>query len=166
VTEPTSVAEALERARQHSRAAATEATAAVRALLDAAALGATGSTSGNIPALQSVRGSLDDLHRWLEGGQASTGVVIALAEALETEIRRWETRGAEDEEARAVLRAFLGLRELLWELGVRTPAGSPAAADSPREPSAEAPEVAVPAPTPTPKQAPRSAQIHRIPVEG
>ncbi|MDH3686340.1 MAG: hypothetical protein OEP95_08940 [Myxococcales bacterium] len=166
MTEPTSVAEALERARQHGRAAAAEATAAVRALLDAAALGATGTTGSDIPALQSVRGSLDDLHRWLEGGQASTTVVVALAEALETEIRRWETRGAEDEEARAVLRAFLGLRELLWELGVRAPAGAPAAAEAPRGPAAEAPEAAAPEPAPKPRRASRSAQIHRIPVEG
>ncbi|MGI9431543.1 MAG: hypothetical protein ACR2PQ_04980 [Myxococcota bacterium] len=166
MTEPTSVAEALEQARQHGRAAAAEATAAVRALLDAAALGATGSTSDNIPALQSMRSSLDDLHRWLEGGQASTAVVVALAEALETEIRRWESRGAQDAEARAVLRAFLGVRELLWELGVRAPAGNPTAPEPPPDPTAKAPEAATPETAAKPRRASRSAQIHRIPVEG
>ena len=38
------------------------------------------------------------------------------------EIERWEARSARDPDARAVLRAFLGLRELLWELGLRSDA--------------------------------------------
>jgi hypothetical protein len=42
-----------------------------------------------------------------------------LAEALELEIKRWELRSSTDADARVVLRAFLGLRELLWELGMR-----------------------------------------------
>ena len=42
---------------------------------------------------------------------------------LEAEIERWEARAGDDPEARAVLRAFLGLRELLWEFGIR-PSGS------------------------------------------
>ena len=54
---------------------------------------------------------------------ATTGEAAALlrsiAEALDAEIARWETRAETDPEARAVWRAFLGLRELLWEFGVR-----------------------------------------------
>ena len=114
VMKPNNVEEALALARQHGRAAAAEATAAVRALLDAAALGSTGKRSGEVPGLGAVGEMLDDLHRWLEGGETSSAVVVALAEALESEIRRWETRSSQDEEARSVLRAFLGLRELLW----------------------------------------------------
>jgi len=52
------------------------------------------------------------------------------AVALDAEIARWEKRAAADGDARAVLRAFLGLRELLWEVGVRPrpePAAPPAA---------------------------------------
>ena len=47
-----------------------------------------------------------------------------LHRALQVEIDRWEKRSAEDDSARPVLRAFLGLRELLWELGIRGDAGS------------------------------------------
>ena len=50
---------------------------------------------------------------------ASAPLLDALAEALDAEIARWEARARDDAEARAVLRAFLGVRELLWELGLR-----------------------------------------------
>jgi hypothetical protein len=43
----------------------------------------------------------------------------SIADALDAEIVRWEQLAADDLEARSVLRAFLGLRELLWEFGVR-----------------------------------------------
>jgi hypothetical protein len=170
VTKPKNVEEALGLARQHGRAAAAEATAAVRALLDAAALGSTGKLSGEVRGLHAVDAMLDDLHRWLEGGQASTAVVVALADALEAEIRRWEARSAKDEEARAVLRAFLGLRELLWELGVRASAHEPEASDAPpQDPASRAPKAA-PAPATRkpekPRPAARTARVHRIPVEG
>ncbi|MGH7286571.1 MAG: hypothetical protein ACREI8_00945, partial [Myxococcota bacterium] len=45
-------------------------------------------------------------------------------------IARWEERARQDGEARAVLRAFLGVRELLWEFGIRRP-------DEPAAPRAE-----------------------------
>ena len=45
----------------------------------------------------------------------------AILEALDTEITRWEKRAKDDPEARVVLRAFLGMREILWELS--TPPG-------------------------------------------
>ena len=34
--------------------------------------------------------------------------------------RRWEERARDDSDARSVLRAYLGMREILWELGVRS----------------------------------------------
>jgi hypothetical protein len=43
----------------------------------------------------------------------------SIAEALDAEVARWQARAESDPEARAVLRAFLGLRELLWEFGIR-----------------------------------------------
>ena len=167
MTKPKTAQEALAEARRHGRAAAAEAAAALRALLDAAALGSTGRLSEDVRGLQAIGAALDDVHRWLEGGETNTAIVRALAEALETEIRRWEARSADDEEARAVLRAFLGLRELLWELGVRaeTPAPKPSPHRSPRTAAAEktAPE----------SEAPRRAaagggggRVRRISVEG
>jgi hypothetical protein len=116
------VGEALARARAHGRAALAETLAALQALLDAAALGASG-----VPAAEH-RG-LAAAARWLEGladGLAARGgspsLLVSVAEALDAEIARWEERARDDPDARAVLRAFLGLRELLWEFGLRPPA--------------------------------------------
>ena len=53
------------------------------------------------------------------GDDGGLAVAETLADALDAEIGRWEQRAAEDPEARAVLRAFLGLREVLWEIGIR-----------------------------------------------
>lgn len=127
------LAEALARARMHARRSVAEALAALRALLDAVSLTATGSAGEEHEALR-------PLARWLErGAQRLAGdvdgggeqaIFASLSAALEDEIGRWERRAANDADARAVLRALLGLRELLWELGVR---GSGPGAASPRE---------------------------------
>ena len=67
-----------------------------------------------------------------------------ILDALETEIARWESLSRQDEEARSVLRAFLGLREFLWEMGIRSKTPPPAVhpsstgkTTSPSYPSAE-----------------------------
>jgi hypothetical protein len=112
---------ALARARRHAKNAAGEALEAMRALLDATAL----AVSGDSPSASPLFGSLD---RWIarasrslaEGG-LSDGLAAEIAAALDQEIARWEQRAQHDDDARPVLRAFLGLREVLWELGVRTP---------------------------------------------
>ena len=119
---PESAAEALARARRHTHSAIAEALAAIRALLDASSLALTGEASA-------ANAILGPLARILEGlraefdGVAATGEAAALlrsiAEALDAEIARWQARAESDPEARAVLRAFLGLRELLWEFGIR-----------------------------------------------
>ena len=54
------------------------------------------------------------------GTPGSDSLLSSFAEALDAEIDRWEKRSQKDPTARAVLRAFLGVRELLWEMGVRT----------------------------------------------
>lgn len=113
---PTRFEEALARASVHARRAAAEAARATRALLDAAAIGATGvPAAGHEPLRRAAR--------WLDrvAAGAGAGWPAALGAALDAEIGRWETRSRTDPEARAVLRAFLGLRELLWELGLRGP---------------------------------------------
>ncbi len=114
-----STEEALARARSHAFAAAGESVAAIHALLDAAALAASGEPSQLHPVLGPLAKVLADLESRLEHHDSGTRITQAIAEALDVEIARWEQRAEEDPEARAVLRAFLGLRELLWEFGVR-----------------------------------------------
>ncbi len=96
--------------------------AAVRALLDAGALATTGmpvDPSGGLGLL--VRG-LDDLSAGLASEGPGATLLVAVLDALDSEIGRWEERARNDDtEARAILRAYLGLREILWEMGVRRP---------------------------------------------
>jgi len=124
---PQSAEEALARARRHAGAAAAEALRAGRCLLDAASLATAGVPSSSHRSLVRIAGALDELAATLdreprEGVPAAWGE--AVLDALDQEIRRWETRSRDDAEARAVLRAFLGLREILWEVGLR-PAPDP-----------------------------------------
>lgn len=131
---PQTVTEALERASLHGRAAAAESLAMLRALLDAAAL-ASGGTPAESSGIFGPPGRLiDDLAAQL-GGEVPlpSSVLSAIAEALDVEIARWEQRASEDADARAVLRAFLGLREVLWEFGVR--AGGKAGEANPTPPA-------------------------------
>jgi hypothetical protein len=119
---PESAAEAVARARRHAHAAIAEALAAARALLDASSLALSGEASASNALLGPIARILEELRAKFDAS-ATTGEAAALlrsiAEALDAEIARWETRAETDPEARAVLRAFLGLRELLWEFGVR-----------------------------------------------
>jgi hypothetical protein len=118
---PASTAEALARAREHGRAAAAELLGMVRSLLDAAALATSGHASDAHRALSPLARLLDGLAAELarDPGRGPAPVLEAIADALDAEIARWEARAQDDPEARAVLRAFLGVRELLWEFGVR-----------------------------------------------
>jgi len=122
---PGSVEEALARARAHGGAALAEAAAALRCLLDAASLAASGTPAEAHSGLRRAAGWLEraeamaregaarEPQRWLED----------VAGALDAEIARWESRSREDPDARAVLRAFLGVREMLWEFGLRPARG-------------------------------------------
>ena len=116
-----SATEALARARRHSRAALMEALAAVHALLDAASLNLRGEPAQTHPLLGPLAAILEGLTAELDGddGHEAAAVLRSIAAALDSEISRWEARAENDADARAVLRAFLGLRELLWEFGVR-----------------------------------------------
>jgi hypothetical protein len=118
------VGQALERARGHGRAAAAELLATVRALLDAASIAAGGRTSSDSRALAPLAQLLKELEKGLSGDAAEGPHVLdAVAGALDAEIARWESRARDDPEARAVLRAFLGVREILWEFGIRRAGG-------------------------------------------
>ncbi len=129
---PTSVPEALERAREHVRAAGIELLTALRALLDAAALGWTGKPSDAHATLRTIAHNIDDVVARLDDGWIGipAPAMNAVLQALDQEIARWQERSLTDVEARAVLRTFLGLREILWEFGVR-----PGQAPEPRAPT-------------------------------
>jgi hypothetical protein len=121
-TPPESATEALARARHHTCAAIAEALAAIRALLDASSLALTGEASANNAVLGPLARMLERLRAEFDGGattREAAALLHSIAEALDVEIERWQARAESDPEARAVLRAFLGLRELLWEVGIR-----------------------------------------------
>ena len=116
------LSDGLKIARGHLGRAALEGLEAARVLLDAS-LRASGLDS---IAPDSIAGEigrgLDGLVAALrEGRPLKLPATLSdpLAAALESEIRRWERRSQTDPDARPVLRAFLGLRELLWEFGLR-----------------------------------------------
>ncbi len=113
--------EAIARARQHGFAALAEGALAMRALVDAASLAATGAPSDAHAAIAGASTWLDQIAEQLQAGAGRSGApwLDAVTRVLDDEIERWETRGREDPEARAVLRAFLGVREILWEFGLR-----------------------------------------------
>ena len=123
---PATVEEALTRARDHGRLAAAETLRAIHALLDAATLTGSGQPSRAhrqlAPLGRVLEGLASDLAR--PGGDGPEPLLASIAEALDAEIARWEKRARDDLDARAVLRAFLGLREILWELGVRPARGA------------------------------------------
>ena len=127
-----SLDEALGRARRHARNAVAEALEAARALLDAASLATAGAPARDHPVLSRADGWIRSAsHGLAADGGLPAELGASLAEALDAEIARWEQRARSDDDARAVLRAFLGLREMLWEIGVR-PAPPRAAEPSPR----------------------------------
>jgi hypothetical protein len=146
--------EALARARLHGRNAASETLAMLQALVDAAALAASGRPAGAHPGIASVARTLEGWSSRL-AGEAHPGLLLnALSDALDLEIARWQERArGDDTDARAVLRAFLGIRELLWELGVRSP-------ERPAERPGRRGSQGRGAP---PRRGPR---VQRVPVEG
>jgi hypothetical protein len=146
---PAETRRALEEAARHARAAAAEAALALRALVDAAALFTAGVPADSHAVLAGAAHWLDSLAKGAapESG-ADVALTQALASALDAEIARWEARAAQDPDARAVLRAFLGVRELLWELGVRPSAASERAPRDEEKPRA------------------RRKRVERVPVQG
>jgi hypothetical protein len=139
-TPPSSPAEALTEARVHAQRAAAESAAALRALLDAASLAASGepAAAGRLAPLAEA---LERIAAWLhpEGEASGEAVLHALSEGLDAEIARWEARSKQDPEARSVLRAFLAVREVLFEMNARftkprEPAAPPEGADTDERP--------------------------------
>jgi hypothetical protein len=151
--------EALERARRHARHALAEALATVHALLDATSLTISGKPAKSHSLLSPVAAFLETISAQFDdgGGRESTALLHAIAAALDKEIARWEARAETDTDARAVLRAFLGLRELMWEFGVRR-AATPS--DRGKEEEQTAHKTGRATPTRSKKR-----RIERVPVE-
>lgn len=127
------VDQAITRARVHVGNAARESVAAIAAILEAG-----GRASGLDPeqterlAAQVARRFEEQVGLLRDGALFPASLSKPLEEALAREIERWEKRSQRDPDARAVLRAFLGLRELLWELGLaRDPSAQDGAPDRP-----------------------------------
>lgn len=144
------VDQAIARARVHVGNAARESVAAIAAILEAG-----GRASGLDPeqterlATEVARRFEAQVGRLREGALFPSSLEKPLAEALAREIERWEKRSQRDPDARAVLRAFLGLRELLWELGL-----------------AREPEPGDPSPNrPPPDSPPSRPRVQRFSVE-
>jgi hypothetical protein len=160
---PTTPAEALAEARAHARRAAAEAAVALRALLDAATLAARGepAAAGRLAPLAEA---LEHAAAWLhpEGDRDADAVLRVLADGLDAEIARWEAKSREDPEARSVLRAFLAVREVLWELGSRFAAAAPGEAqEAPAADTAERPGA-----TPRARGRRGGRRVERVAVEG
>ncbi len=134
---PESVEEALARARRHGRAAASEGLAALQALVEAGALSAGRRIDEG--SLATLRDTLARVRRWLDpnGGRDAASVLEGVSQALDEEIQRWEEKSKQDSDARTILRAFLAVREVVWEFASRTDsamseAGSTTASRTPR----------------------------------
>lgn len=151
----TEIDEALRRARTHLRNSTLEGLEATRALLEAATHASGLTTNSADSMVGQLQGQLEDLISALRNN-ASFVMPRALAEPLEAavdaEIKRWEERSRTDPDARLVLRAFLGMRELLWEFSTRS--------DGARDPVEPQPNV-------NPRKAPRSQRdrVQRFDIE-
>jgi len=162
---PRNAQEALDRARRHGWAALVEATAALRALADAASLAATGAPSDAHEPLARALRWLDAVSEQAREGSGRPGGawVDAVADALDDEIERWETRSRHDPEARAILRAFLGVREILWEFGLRPRAAAPP--ERAREERGDRVSASPERPRAA-RSVPPALRLERVPVEG
>ena len=149
-----SLEDALSRARGHAQTAVAEALASILALLDAASLASSGELAKANAILAPATRALEALRNHLGGeDRESVHLLESIAEALDAEIARWEDRARDDSDARSVLRAFLGSRELLWEFGVR--AGETPPTDTPGRPKKK-----------KTKSGARRKKVQRITVEG
>lgn len=106
-------------------------------------------------------GNLEEMISGLrENGTISLPKALAdpLATAIDAEIGRWEKRSKTDPDARPVLRAFLGLREVLWELGMREDAKTDSTTDKAKNPQPDRQS--------DPTHRPQRNRVQRFDVEG
>jgi hypothetical protein len=141
--------------------AAAESVATLQALLDAAALALSGRAAERDAILGPLSRGLEELRALMapDDSRFGSSLLDALFDALDAEIARWELRSHEDPNARSVLRAFLGVREILWEISAR--GGEPATDSEER-----GPEASKKKPRERPHRSRRSTRVQRVPVEG
>ena len=115
--------EALGRAAAHGRRALSEALAALGALIEAGGRAALGPEAEQHEWLQPVLASLEGLRSSLEDDEDrdARDLLASVHAAVDEQIHHWERQSEKDPSARSVLRAFLAVRELLWEFGARGP---------------------------------------------
>ncbi|MDP6979640.1 MAG: hypothetical protein QF570_13720 [Myxococcota bacterium] len=158
--------EAFERALDHAQRAAAESVGGVRALLDAASIGVLGSPAETNRSLGELANLLEQLERQLSGEAPSfrSAAINTVLGAVNREIERWEARSEEDPDARAVLRIFIGMREVLWELGMRPPQkkNPRAKARTSKSTGRTAPRAAADT---TRARTKRSNRVQRIPIQ-
>jgi len=167
------VAQALARARRHGRTAAAEALAMLRALIEAASITAGGRPSEASRLFGPISKLLDGFAEELAHGTGgrSSEFLASIAAAIDAEIAHWEERARDDTEARTVLRAFLGLREVLWEIGVKpsaTPSSPPATASDRRPDRPDSHRGASPkrGERPDARKSRPGPRVQRVPVQG
>jgi hypothetical protein len=146
---PDTVEEALGRSLEHARSSASEALMAARLLLDALSILLANEPVARHAEHNSPIGYLaSSIERWAGSlrppePNPNSPDFPAVLRAVEDEIERWAGRAQDDPDARTVLHAFLGMREILWELdaaperrNVRKPARSSRASSVPRSAAA------------------------------
>ena len=159
--------QALERAIGHASVALSEGVASARALLDAASLIVSELPAEAQPNLAELARALDQVSEALSGNSPSLRATAthALLETIDSDIARWEVKSRSDDDARSVLRVFMSLREVLWEIGIRREAPSAHGQQSAKGQTGWASKdlkramsnlAAFPAPAPTTKSTPKS----------
>ncbi len=159
-----SIRQAFDRALQHAQLAMAEGVAGARALLDVASIGVLGEPAQSHRNLAELARTLDQIEAALSSEAPSfrNAALSTLLGAVDREVTRWEVRSQRDPEARAVLRAFLGMREVLWELGVRKP--EPQERDSSRRrPRSDGRSTSH---NPADRAQRRSSRVQRIKIQG
>ena len=148
----------------HAQRAAAEGAAALRALLDAATLAARGEPA-NAGRLAPLAQALEQVAAWLHAGRRAERrrrAARARRRDCDAEIARWEARSKEDPEARSVLRAFLAVREVLFEVSARFAAPRK---DEPAPPASDAADTDERPQRPARRQRARR-RVERVAVEG
>jgi len=158
------IRQALDRALHHLQQIAVEGVACTRALLDAASIAILGEPAKQHPDLADLAATLDQIEAALAGEAPSfrKAALSKLLSAVDREIARWEDRSRRDPDARAVLRVFLGMREVLWELHARQP-GSASAEPAQQSSRDAARTTSSPAEDPNAK---RKTRVQRIEIQG
>jgi hypothetical protein len=94
-----------------------------------------------------------------DDSRSGASILTALSDALDAEIDRWDQRSREDPNARSVLRAFLAVREILWEISARGGEAEASSEDGEAKAGATRPSA-------RPARSRRSSRVQRVRVEG